>query len=73
MGIGTYWRAMKNGDLLVGPYHSSFDNLHPRRILFICFDDDDEANGKVMLEDGTTEWWDSKILQNYWKVLSEKR
>ena len=72
MEIGTYWSAMKNGDLLFGPYHSSFDNLHPRRILFICFDAD-ESLGKVMLEDGTIELWEIKILQNYWKVVSEKR
>lgn len=72
MGIGTHWMAIKNGDLLVGPYHSSFDNLHPRKILLICFNDD-ESLGKIMLEDGSIEWWDSKILQNYWKVANEKR
>jgi len=62
------WRAMKPGDMLVGPYHSSFDNLAPRRILLIRFSDDGGA-GQIMLEGGAVEWWDASVLHSYWKVM----
>ena len=66
--MGATWRAMKSGDMLVGPYHSSFDNLAPRRILLIRFSDDGVA-GQIMLEDGAVEWWDASVLHSYWKVM----
>jgi hypothetical protein len=63
---------MKPGDMLLGPYHSSFDNHKPRRILLIRMSD----NGircQVMLENGTTEWWPVSTLKFYWKSINESR